>query len=173
MRLQQYYKMWSQLYESNIEKNIDEVLDLNTKVKRISHMEWYFWVKNDLYVVKIGKRGKSHYELSFIHKDIESKEETSNLTNKHTPFSVMDGVAVVMKELIEERRPQTIEFSVFGEDKKIKMFKKIMNLILKKYKDIFGDYKVKEGIAKLPLDYGLPKELLQVTGIKFLMKRDN
>lgn len=34
MRMQQYYKYWQTVYESNIESKIDEVLDLTTKVKR-------------------------------------------------------------------------------------------------------------------------------------------
>jgi hypothetical protein len=171
MRLNQYYKWWNTIYESNVEDRIDEVIDLSTKVDRISDNEWCFWIGTDLYIVRIGKRGKDHYELSFVHKDIESKEETSNVVDKLTPFSVMDGVVVVMKKVIEEKQPRIIEFSVFGDKKKYDMFKKIMSHIMKKFKDIFGIYKVKESTANFPVYGTLPDELKNLKGIKFELTR--
>jgi hypothetical protein len=171
MRLNQYYKWWNTIYEYDVEDRIDEVVDLSTKVERI-YDEWYFWVGIDLYVVRIDNKGKDHYELSFIHKDIETKYETSNLTNKHTPFSVMDGIAVCLVNLIKEKQPRTIEFSVFGDNKKLNMFKRIMNLVMRKFNDIFGSYKVKESSTSLSDGlYELPDELKNLKGTKFELTR--
>lgn len=160
------------MYGSNVEKSINEVINLTTKVKRKSDSEWYFWVDIDLYVVKIGKRDSNHYELSFIHKDIETKEETSNLTHKHTPFHVIDGIIVVMKEFIEENKPKSIEFSIYGDKKKAVMFKSIMEYVSKKHKDIFGAYKVKESETSLPMEYDFPEKLRNtLKGVKFTMEK--
>jgi len=171
MRLKLYYQFWSSLYESNVEKRIDEIIDLTTTVKKRSNKEWYFWVGTDLYVVRIGKRGKSHYELSFVHKDIESKEETSNLTDKHTPFSVMDGIILVTKEFIENKDPHIMEFNVFGDSKKLNMFKRVMHLVRKKFPDTFGGYNIRERTAKLSIPYDIPDELKNMNGIKITMEK--
>lgn len=159
MRLQKYVEYWQQIYSMNIEESVNEVIDRTTKVDRVSYNKWSFWVGTDLYVVKVIKKGGSHYEVSFVHKDIETKEETSNIVSKRTPFKVMDGVVVVMVEVVEERNPDIIECNVYGDAKKANMFKRIMKLVIKKYPDIFGTYKIKEGPADLPSYGSMPDEL--------------
>jgi len=176
MRLKQYYKMWSKLYEWDEETiiwNIDESVNLTTKVMKKSDRKWHFWVKNDLYIVNVMEKVPSHYELSFFHKDVYGNE-ISSITNKNTPFSVMDGVAVAMKNLIEIKNPKIIEFNVFGEDKKVRMFRKIMDMVIKKHSDIFGNYKISSKETKIVLPYNdTPEELLKnLKGTKFIMERN-
>lgn len=170
MRLQQYFKMWNSINEDESDNDINEFVDLNTKLKVNSEYEQYFWVQQDLYLIRILKKSNSHYELSLIHKDIEGIE-TSNLTNKNKPYKVTDGVMVAIKELIETKNPDIIEFNMFGETKKLKAFSKVMNYVLKKYPNTFGKYKFEEKETKLNMPYDLPDGVEEVLGMKYLMKK--
>ena len=174
MRLKQYYKMWSTLYElEDIELSLNETINLKTIVKKKGN-EYYFWVDKDLYIVRVMKKDNSdssHYELSFVYKDIENQEETSSLTKKNQPFRVMDGVVTTMKMFIKEKKPKVIEFNVYGNEKKTKMFERIINLVVRKYKSIFGMYSIKRSKTKLNLPYDMPDDIDDIIGIKILMKR--
>jgi hypothetical protein len=162
MRLKEYIKYWStieRMDEDELIYQIEEVLDLKTKVKRDNSGEWYFWVDDDLYTVRVGKMAEGHYMISFVYN--EPSGEVSSITDKGTPFRVLDGVAVVIKEFIEESDPIIIEFTTYAK-KKASIFKKIIKMALKKHRNIFGSFDVTE--EKVSLRYGRHYE-----GVKFLL----
>ncbi len=150
MRLQQYYEFWFMVNESTYYK-IDEVLDLDAKIKKINNREWYFWIGEDLYIVKIHQKGKGYYHLSFIYND-PNGSVIASITNKHTPFNVMNSVATVMRSFIDELQPDIIEYYVFAEKKKIDMFQRVTEYILKKHKNVFGNYRLKRSVINMPYD---------------------
>ena len=172
MRLQQYYDYWSMVYELDVKKNINEVIDLTTKVKKISDKKWHFWVGTDSYTVKVLSVGDGNYRISFVYTDYVDND-ISSITDKHTPFSVMDGVAVVMKEIIQENNPKSIEYVVVNTKKKVDMFKKVTQYILKKHSDIFGQYKLRMKTVDirhmLPPD--IPIEITKLDGMEFKLEK--
>lgn len=80
----------------------------------------------------------------------------------------MDGIAVILKKLIEGENPLEIEFSVYNNIKKANMFKKILTNVIKKH-NIFSNYKLIIGKADNLL-YKLP-DGMNIDGIKFTLKR--
>ncbi len=165
-RLQQYYELWSNVNESKLYK-LDEVLDLNAKIKKVNNREWYFWVDNDLYIVKIYQKGKSYYHLSFIYND-PMGNSISSITDKHTPFNVMNGVATVMKSVIDDLKLKIIEYWVFAERKKIDMFLKVTKYILNKHKDVFGCYTLNYNNINMP--YELPDGSDKLKGMEIRLE---
>lgn len=171
MRLKQWYQYWSTLYVSNIEKGVNGVVDLTTKVKRIGKNEWRFWIEQDAYKVKTTLVGNNSYHLSFAYVDYFDNE-ISSITDKHTPFSVMDGVAVVMKRLIEVEKPNRIEYVVINSKKKVDVFKRVSRYIMTKHKDIFGSYEVKTEKVNMRREMpDMPEEMGDVIGIRVLLSR--
>jgi len=169
VRLQEYYKFWSTVDENNYINGINEAIDLTTVVKWKGKNEWYFWVGKDYYTVNVFHKGNKVYHLSFTYND-PTGSILANITNKHTPFSVMDGVAVVMKELIETIRPKAIEYYIFAEKRKIDMFRKISKYILKKHTDVFKGYAYAERKKSLP--YELPDDIdIEINGIEIRLER--
>ena len=167
MRLQQYYKMWSTLYESkDIEHNLDEFIDLKTKIYSKSINKWSFWVDKDQYIVSAIEKPGKNFHVSFTYHDYFDDNETSTITDKQTPLRVLDGVAVAIKELIEDENPNIIEFAVYNIEKKIKVFRRVIKYALKKHSSIFGDYKLKERKVYLK---DVPVEIGKIEGIEFTL----
>ena len=169
MRLKKWYKIWSNIYkinETELIYKIDEIISLNTKVFKKSYNEWYFFVNKELYEVRLQKNNNK-YIVTFVQTEI-SGEETSDITDKNVPFKVMDGIAVILKKLIEEENPLEIKFSVYNNIKKANMFKKIVINVIKKH-NIFSNYKLITGKADNLL-YKLPNDM-NIEGIKFTLKR--
>jgi hypothetical protein len=163
--------MWSLLYEFNdIDSKINETIDLNTKIRKKSNNEYYFWVDADLYIVRIMNISKDRYELSFVYKD-DKDQETSSLTNKNQPFRVIDGVVSVLKEVIYTNDPKIIEFNIFGSNKKLDVFRRIMKVVSRKYPEIFNPYKIREERTTLYNGYDMPDGIPQIEGIKFIINR--
>ena len=169
MKLKKWYKLWSNLYEIENELlfKIDEIINLNTKVFKKSYNEWYFFVNKEIYEVKLQK-SNNKYGITFVQTGI-SGEQTSDITDKNVPFKVMDGIAVILKKVIEEENPLEIEFSVYNNIKKANIFKKVIKNIIKKH-NIFSNYKLIINKAN-NLPYELPDDMI-VKGVKFNLRRN-
>lgn len=162
MRLKEYIEYWSQIGcmdESELMCQIEEVSDLKTKVIKKSDSEWGFLIDKDLYTVRIGRKTKDHYEISFVYEG--PLGSTSSITSKMSQFRVLDGVAVVIKEFIEEKNPNIIEFNIYDE-KKSDTFERVMKMVLRKHRDIFGSFDVTKKKTRLWYD-------TDIKGIKFLL----
>jgi hypothetical protein len=169
MRLQEYYKFWSAV-DNDFESRVDEVIDMSTKVFKKSDSEWYFWVSKDLYIVRIHRKSNDVYHLSFSYND-PTGSELSSITNKHTPFNVMDGVAVVIKNVIDSLNPKIIEYHVFAEKRKIDMFKRVTKYIIDKFEN-FSKYRLSTRNIELP--YELPDDVVgRLKGTEFTLTRED
>jgi hypothetical protein len=167
MRLQQYYKYWSRLYDCDVNECVNETINLSTEVKKKADGLWEFWIHKDLYVVKALQYKQNCYTVSFSYKDYFD-DDVSSITNKLTPFSVLDGVAVVIKNLIEEKNPKIIRFTVYNIQKKVDVFRRVTKSIINKHSNIFGSYKLTERVVELD---DVPADIGRIEDIEFTLKR--
>lgn len=134
-----------------IEKFFDQPIDViietielgKTKVTEISSNEYstkyFFKVDKEIYEIVFGKKIDKTYELSFSLE--RGNEQFTNISNKFQTFRVYSGLLDTIKMFVEKYNPDKILMSI-SIPKKSEHFQKVMKMIFKRYKNIFGKYKI-------------------------------
>ena len=143
---------------------INEIIEIGSiKVKKSptsskNIITYNFKVGDDYYSVKFGNHGKNIYEMDFF-LDF-GEREFHDLTKKFKPAKVYSGVLESFRMFVEENQPYKITMTI-NWYKKTNQFKKIIKIMLNKYKDIFNGYKILS-TKEISLDDNVKQSIITV-----------